>query len=159
MRNGGIFTSSRIEEIDHFFWAGNVSALKGQFCPSCNSRLLYSIYRGPLIPGRPPGGRHKCGISIYCLGKCSMMLSHSDGYLPIWAEAIEDWDQFNNELYDLETRTRYPLPQRQSAVITKETKEATRPFCGGKLRTATAKQCRYCLRDWHDPHETTFQSD
>jgi len=26
------------------------------------------------------------------------------------------------------------------------------PFCGKPLITALAKQCRYCLMDWHDPH-------
>jgi hypothetical protein len=25
------------------------------------------------------------------------------------------------------------------------------PFCGMPLRTSLAKQCRHCLRDWHDP--------
>ena len=25
------------------------------------------------------------------------------------------------------------------------------PFCGKPLVTALAKQCRYCLMDWHDP--------
>jgi hypothetical protein len=27
------------------------------------------------------------------------------------------------------------------------------PFCGKELRTADAKQCRHCLKDWHDPNE------
>lgn len=27
------------------------------------------------------------------------------------------------------------------------------PFCGELLRTSEAKQCRYCLRDWHDESE------
>ena len=27
------------------------------------------------------------------------------------------------------------------------------PYCGQKLRTREAKQCRYCLRDWHDVNE------
>lgn len=26
------------------------------------------------------------------------------------------------------------------------------PHCGRPLRTAQAKQCRHCKRDWHDPH-------
>lgn len=25
------------------------------------------------------------------------------------------------------------------------------PYCGATLRTCNAKQCRKCLRDWHDP--------
>lgn len=25
------------------------------------------------------------------------------------------------------------------------------PYCGKPLRTALAKQCRHCKRDWHDP--------
>jgi hypothetical protein len=24
------------------------------------------------------------------------------------------------------------------------------PFCGEKLRTPSARQCRFCLHDWHD---------
>ncbi len=27
------------------------------------------------------------------------------------------------------------------------------PYCGEKLRTPEAKQCRHCLRDWHDENE------
>ncbi len=27
------------------------------------------------------------------------------------------------------------------------------PYCGEKLRTPLAKQCRFCLRDWHDENE------
>lgn len=27
------------------------------------------------------------------------------------------------------------------------------PFCGEKLRTHLAKQCRFCLRDWHDEND------
>ena len=27
------------------------------------------------------------------------------------------------------------------------------PFCGEKLRTPEAKQCRFCKRDWHDENE------
>jgi hypothetical protein len=25
------------------------------------------------------------------------------------------------------------------------------PYCGSPLRTSLSKQCRFCLRDWHDP--------
>jgi hypothetical protein len=27
------------------------------------------------------------------------------------------------------------------------------PYCGEQLRTSEAKQCRHCLRDWHDEIE------
>jgi len=27
------------------------------------------------------------------------------------------------------------------------------PFCGEQLRTSEAKQCRHCLRDWHDENQ------
>jgi len=27
------------------------------------------------------------------------------------------------------------------------------PYCGKPLVTALAKQCRYCLMDWHDPQK------
>ena len=30
------------------------------------------------------------------------------------------------------------------------------PFCEEKLRTSEAKQCRFCLRDWHDENNLTF---
>jgi hypothetical protein len=26
------------------------------------------------------------------------------------------------------------------------------PHCGSPLRTSLAKQCRFCLQDWHDPN-------
>jgi hypothetical protein len=26
------------------------------------------------------------------------------------------------------------------------------PYCGEPLRTAIARQCRFCKMDWHDPH-------
>jgi hypothetical protein len=25
-------------------------------------------------------------------------------------------------------------------------------YCGEPLRSVSAQQCRFCLRDWHDPH-------
>lgn len=30
------------------------------------------------------------------------------------------------------------------------------PFCGELLRTAEAKQCRFCNRDWHDENNIEF---
>ena len=36
-------------------------------------------------------------------------------------------------------------------VAVKEKKITHCPFCNGSLRTAKAKQCRFCMRDWHDP--------
>ncbi len=30
------------------------------------------------------------------------------------------------------------------------------PYCGEFLRTEKAKQCRFCLRDWHDENELKF---
>jgi hypothetical protein len=30
------------------------------------------------------------------------------------------------------------------------------PYCGQMLRTPTARQCRHCLRDWHDPENVTL---
>jgi hypothetical protein len=30
------------------------------------------------------------------------------------------------------------------------------PYCGKPLRTAQAKQCRFCRRDWHDPNNLRF---
>lgn len=30
------------------------------------------------------------------------------------------------------------------------------PFCGEKLRTPVAKQCRFCLRDWHDENNLKY---
>jgi hypothetical protein len=32
-------------------------------------------------------------------------------------------------------------------------KPAPCPYCGMPLRTALAKQCRHCRRDWHDPQD------
>ena len=29
------------------------------------------------------------------------------------------------------------------------------PYCGEPLRTSSAKQCRFCRRDWHDPDRIT----
>ena len=31
-----------------------------------------------------------------------------------------------------------------------EDETASCPYCGWPLRTSLAKQCRHCLRDWHD---------
>jgi hypothetical protein len=30
------------------------------------------------------------------------------------------------------------------------------PYCTQPLRTSLARQCRHCLRDWHDPKSVTF---
>ena len=33
------------------------------------------------------------------------------------------------------------------------------PYCGKTLRTALARQCRHCKRDWHDPDNVTHLGD
>ena len=33
------------------------------------------------------------------------------------------------------------------------------PYCGMPLRTSLAKQCRHCLRDWHDPDKVIHLGD
>lgn len=30
------------------------------------------------------------------------------------------------------------------------------PYCGEKLRTSLAKQCRFCLRNWHDENDAKY---
>ena len=30
------------------------------------------------------------------------------------------------------------------------------PYCGERLRTPVAKQCRFCLLDWHDENNLAF---
>lgn len=89
----------QIDEIDSDFWFGNIAALQGKFCPKCGGRLMYSVYKGNLIPNASVGRRYQCGVSIYCVGECNSMLVHGDGYLPAWAETIQDWDQFSKDLY------------------------------------------------------------
>jgi len=37
-----------------------------------------------------------------------------------------------------------------------EPEAAPCPYCGGPLRTPLAKQCRHCLRDWHDPNHLKY---
>jgi hypothetical protein len=37
--------------------------------------------------------------------------------------------------------------------------DAPCPYCGEPLRTAYARQCRHCHRDWHDPNNVKVLTD
>jgi ribosomal protein S18 acetylase RimI-like enzyme len=43
----------------------------------------------------------------------------------------------------------YYLPPEEPAIIMELPLTANCPFCGAALRTARAKQCRFCHGDWH----------
>lgn len=45
-----------------------------------------------------------------------------------------------------------PAPEEELAAA------AECPYCGKELRTAAAKQCRFCKMDWHDP-KNVFRRD
>jgi|HigsolmetaAR201D_1030396.scaffolds.fasta_scaffold05076_7 hypothetical protein len=91
--------NNAIDKLEQDFFNGNIEALKGRHCPICNGRLLFSVSKGTTNASAPRGRRIRCGVSIYCLGKCNTMLSHLDGFCPLWAEEINDWNQFSLKLY------------------------------------------------------------
>jgi len=88
-----------IDDVEIDFLNGNVDTLKYRKCPICGGSLIFSIYKGKEQFAKPPGRRYQAGISIYCIGTCNTMLSHLDGFCPSWAEDIEDWDEFSENLY------------------------------------------------------------
>lgn len=86
-----------LREIEFYFGAGCLDKLSQLRCPTCQGFLYFSVAKGER---RPENGRLECGISIYCAGFCDRMLSHIDGYCPVWAENIDDWDDFSQKLYE-----------------------------------------------------------
>jgi hypothetical protein len=89
----------KMNEIETLFLEGNIKALKNVKCSDCEGNILFSVYKDKKILDAPKGRRIKSGISIYCIGKCNTMKSHLDGYCPFWAEEIDDWVAFSNNLY------------------------------------------------------------
>lgn len=85
--------------LENDFLRGNLSLLKTRACPVCKTAgcLTYAVAKQPPLPG-PPGRRIKAGISICCTGPCNYMISLLDGFCPQWAEEIEDWEAFSQEM-------------------------------------------------------------
>jgi hypothetical protein len=88
-----------VEEVEDAFLAGDTEALRRAACPICEGRLFYTVAKGEVLTHATPGRRVRCGISIYCRGRCGIMLSHLDGYCPEWAESVDDWGEFSAALY------------------------------------------------------------
>jgi len=146
--------SDWLEKIEKDFWEGKVSELKDCLCQKCGGRLVFSVYKAEEIQNTFLGWKFKCSVSIYCYGKCGIMLSHIDGYLPKWAESVGSWDEFNNNLCSDEIKSKFPLNQPE-LINANVVETALCPFCKNLLRSANAKQCRFCRRDWHDPEKIT----
>jgi hypothetical protein len=89
----------QIEYIEILFINGDIKQLKLERCPTCKGKMSFYISKFERFESSPKGRRIKCGMTIYCVGKCRIMLSHGDGYCPAWAEEIEDWEKFNSDLY------------------------------------------------------------
>ena len=89
----------KIDRIETLFINGDIGKLKMERCPLCNGQMDFVINKNEFITNAPIGRQYKCGITIYCLGKCGIMLSHLDGYCPGWAEEIKDWKEFSLNLY------------------------------------------------------------
>ena len=73
---------------------------------------------------------------------------------------IAAFERIMNEPPDEELTTLWQSVQENEVDLEKKLKrriwgplfDATPcPFCGAILRTRNARQCRKCLRDWHDP--------
>ena len=104
---------------------GSQSPERGLLCPKCGTRI-------PQFLDLPDADRLRV---LHLIGNGQRMLAMAElrfatGCSPFWAKiwvthsGRPEWDW-----------------------------EATAPcpYCGRPLRTPVAKQCRYCLMDWHDP--------
>jgi hypothetical protein len=96
-----------IDQIENDFLEGDLSRLRNRRCPKCGGKLSYSISDNRELIFDPRSGllRRRCGISIYCVDDCHIMVSHLDGVCPIWALKINDWDTFSRRLYEADPDT------------------------------------------------------
>ena len=61
------------------------------------------------------------------------------------------WEQQAEKCRHLEGQTPKREPSPFVGPIFNPPKPAPCPYCGAPLRTAIARQCRFCKMDWHDP--------
>ncbi|HSI84076.1 MAG TPA: hypothetical protein VK970_09860 [Candidatus Methylacidiphilales bacterium] len=89
-----------IESLEDDFLHGDLTLLAMRACPRCGEvgTILFSVCKSPATPDAVAGRRYKAGISIYCKGPCDYMLSHLAGFCPAWAEEVNDWAAFSQEL-------------------------------------------------------------
>ena len=89
-----------IEKIEYDFFNGNIDSLNERMCPKCKTgKLLFSVYKELVNSNAIPGRRYKGSVNIYCIGECNIMLTHANCYIPVWAENIENWEDFSKSLY------------------------------------------------------------
>src|SRR5579883_2432066 len=100
---------------------------------------------------------------------------HCEKFIPQFADFSEQDERRIRELIrngrtltamsELSAATGCPISWAKLWVLHKGRQQITKwqtipcPYCGKPLRTPLAKQCRFCLRDWHDPHNVTLLSD
>ncbi len=91
-----------------------------------------------------------------CIYQCRLE-KRGDGYLLAEAWVNRDSDQYGrtDDDYDATLLRRlvddYLLQKFKKISPPEEPVTAPCPYCGQPLRTSSAKQCRFCRRDWHDP--------
>lgn len=91
--------NNALDQLEEEFLAGDLYRLRMRECPVCGRLgLLFSVAKIPVDLAAPPGRRYRAGISIYCRNECNSMISHMDGFCPAWAENIEDWAIFSDDL-------------------------------------------------------------
>jgi hypothetical protein len=94
------------------------------------------------------------GVEYPITKLCALIGPGTAGYLSIPFERRWLWIDVTKE------RVRVSL--RDPAEVDEALREAPEPYpmtppkadcpyCGSPLRSGTAKQCRFCRRDWHDP--------
>ncbi len=86
-------------QLEDDFLHGRLDRLASRTCPVCGGgNLMFSVWKGAPDMQAPPGRRYQGSISIYCRADCNTMLTHLDGFIPAWAENIDDWEKFSDDL-------------------------------------------------------------
>ena len=104
---------------------------------------------------------HTSGTGL-CIYQCRLE-KRGDRYLLAEAWVNRDSDQYGriDDDYDATLLRRliddYLLQKFKKISPPEEPATAPCPYCGQPLRTPSAKQCRFCRRDWHDPDNVTRQ--
>ncbi len=97
-----------------------------------------------------------------CIYQCRLE-KRGDRYVIAEAWVNRDSDQYGrtDDDYDANLLRRliddYLLQKFKKIPPPEEPVTAPCPFCGKPLRTSSAKQCRFCRRDWHDPDNAIWQ--
>lgn len=139
--------SLKVKRADDFFTSNAV--MQDVWTGICSSRVIIAD-----CTKRNPNVFYEIGLA-HAIGKPIILITQNIEDVPFDLRHIRfiqyHYSQRGMKAFELRLMTTIKAGLDPRAV--KKLKPAPCPFCGSPLRTQSAKQCRYCMRDWHEPNQ------